>query len=165
MIDVTASGTEVSLLALQTFPIGFVLRSFADDVDPILVEEIEPTGFEMLYDGSLFSFDKAAPIIVSFGVIPGSSDDANLKIMLQARKSNASILPFPDSTSAVFSYPDGGKVILSNGTILSGPLLDGMQSSGRKKGNVYKFAFGSFAGAQSRKQFVASVVQGIAGFG
>lgn len=159
MNDVSGSGTSVSIIALQSFPVGFTLKSFADDVDPIVAEEVESSGFEMLYGGELFAYDKAAPIIVTFGVIAGSDDDINMKIILQARKSNTSILPFPDSTSAVFTYPDGGRVILSNGTIISGPLLDSIQTTGRKKGNLYKFAFGSFAGAQSSKQFISSIAQ------
>lgn len=163
MIDISASGTEVTIIALQTFPIGFTVSSLADDVDPIQVEETETTGFEMLFDGSLFAYDKATPIKIGLAVIAGSSDDINLKIMLQSRKGNASILPFPDVTSAIFSYPDGGKVILSNGTILSGPLLDGVLSSGRKKSNLYTFAFGSFAGAQSRKEFISTIAQGFLG--
>src|ERR1700684_4433566 len=117
MIDISGSGTTGTIIALQTFPIGFQLTTFADDIDPLVAEEVETTGIEMLYDGPLFPFDKSAPIKIVVGVVAGSSDDINRKIMLQTRKSNASILPFPDVTSAVITYPDGGRVILSKGTI------------------------------------------------
>ncbi len=163
MINISGTGTGIVIVALQSFPMGFNLTQFADDIDPLAAEEVEATGFEMLYDGSLFAFDKAAPIMLTVGVIAGSSDDINLKIMLQTRKSNVSILPFQDVVSAVISYPDGGRIILSNGALIKGPLIDGIQNTGRKKGNAYTFAFGSFAGAQSAKQLVASVAQAALG--
>jgi hypothetical protein len=161
MIDVSGFGTTITIVALTSFPIGFTLSDFADDIDPVVAEDIEPTGFEMLYDGTLFPFDKAAPVTLTVGVIAGSDDDINLKIILQARKSNGSnaITPFTDLTSAVINYPDGGKIILSNGALISGPLVDGIQSAGRKKGNAYKFVFGTFAGAQTRKEVVATIAQ------
>lgn len=159
MINVSGLGTEITIIAAKAFPVGFNLSRFADDIDPIVAEDVEPTAIEMLYDGSLFAFDKAAPIIVTFGVIAGSPDDINLKILLQARKSSRSILPFSDVISAVITYPDGGRVVLSNGAIIRGPLVDGIQSAGRKKGNAFTFAFGSYAGAQSRKEFVATIAQ------
>lgn len=163
MLDISGSGTNITLVALQSFPLGFRLTQFADDLDPLIAEEIETTGFEMLYDGSLFAFDKAAPIKLTVNVVAGGADDINLKILLQTRKSNISILPFPDVTSMVISYPDGGRVILSNGTILTGPLIDNVLSPGRKKGNTFTFAFGSFAGAQNALELVAGVAQAAIG--
>src|SRR5579872_4775068 len=155
MINISGSGTSVTILALQSFPMGFAVTQFADDIDPLVADDVETTGTELLYDGSLFAFDKAAAIKLVVGVIAGSDDDINLKIMLQARKANTSILPFPDVTSVVITYPDGGRVILSNGNITSGPLVDSIQSAGRKKGNAFTFMFGSFAGAQSATELVA----------
>jgi hypothetical protein len=149
MIDISGFGSSVIVVALSSFPMGFSITEFADDIDPFVVEPIEPTGFEMLYDGSLFAYDKAAPIKVNLSVVAGTSDDINLKILLQARKGSAQILNIPDITSMVVSYPDGGRVMFSNGTIIGGPLADTLQTIGRKKGNTYNFVFGSFAGAQS----------------
>jgi hypothetical protein len=160
MIDVSGFGTGIVVLALQSFPFGFSLKQFADDVDPIMAKEVDAVGFEMLYDGDLFSFDKAAPIEVAVSVIPGSDDDMNLKILLQSKKGSSAILPLPDITSMVITYPDGGRVILSKGTILRGPLVDSILTNGRKKGNTYTFVFGAFQGAQSAKQLVAGIAQG-----
>jgi len=159
MIDVSGSGTSITIVALQSFPMGFTLSQFADDVDPLVAEDVETTGFEMLYDGSILLFDKAVPIKLTIGVIAGSHDDINLKILLQARKSSTSLLPFPDTTSLVISYPDGARIILSSGAIISGQLLDGLQSAGRKKGNSFTFVFGSFAGAQNAKELVSTIAQ------
>ncbi|XAO36691.1 tail fiber protein [Pseudomonas phage WP1] len=51
---------------------GFSLSKFADDESPISSEELEPFGYEMLYDGGLFAFDRAAPLEVSVSVIAGA---------------------------------------------------------------------------------------------
>jgi hypothetical protein len=160
MIDVSGFGSSVIIIALSSFPVGFSVTEFADDVDPFVVEAIEPTGYEMLYDGSLFAYDKAAAIKVALSVVAGTSDDINLKILLQARKGTAQVLNIPDITSMVVSYPDGGRVMFSNGTIIGGPLADTLQSTGRKKGNTYQFVFGSFAGAQSPIELGSTIVRG-----
>lgn len=160
MINVSGFGTSIVVLALQSFPMGFVLKAFADDVDPISAREVEPVGYEMLYDGDLFAYDKATPVEVAVSVIPGSDDDINLKILLQSKKGAAKILPLPDITSMVITYPDKGRVILSKGTILRGPLVDSITTMGRKKGNTYTFVFGAFSGAQSATQVVAGIAQG-----
>lgn len=119
----------------------------------------EVSGFERLYDGNIFAFDKTSPILLSVGVIPNTSDDINLKIILQKRKSTPAILPILDTVTMVIVYADGGRVVLSNGTILGGSLADSLMSNGRKKSNRYHFAFGSFDGFQSFRQFAANVVE------
>ncbi|ABL96837.1 hypothetical protein BcepF1.106 [Burkholderia phage BcepF1] len=161
MIDISGFGASITVAALQTFPMGFNLSEFADDQDPLKFEEVEPTGFEFLYDGNPFFFDKAAIIRVSIAVVPGGDDDTNLKILLQSRKGSQSIIPLPDSTTMTVNYPNGGRVILTNGSILSGPFADSITQQARKKGNVYTFGFGSFAGAQNPRQLIASIAQNI----
>lgn len=159
MIDVSAFGTGITIVATSSFPMGFSLSSFADDEDPISISEVEVSGFEKLYDGSIFTFDKTSPILLSVGVMPNTDDDTNLKILMQMRKSSPQILPLPDTTSMVINYADGGRVILSSGIILSGALADSITTQGRKKGNAYHFVFGTFAGAQSVTELAATVTQ------
>lgn len=161
MIDISAFGTGINIVATTSFPYGFPLSQFADDEDPISIEDLEVSGFEKLYDGSIFTFDKTSPVLLSVGVMPNTDDDANLKILMQMRKSSQHILPLPDTTSMVITYPDGGRVILSNGTILKGAIADSITAQGRKKGNVYHFVFGTFAGAQSASQVAAGIVQNL----
>lgn len=163
MINVSGFGLKVNIVALQTFPMGFNIEHFADSENAIEFDPIEPVGYEMLFDGELFAFDKAAPVIVSIGVIPQTDDDINLKILLTSKKGNVNWLPFNDITTMVINYPDGGKVVLSNGTILSGPIGDSVLQSGRKDCNTYRFAFGTVAGLQSSKQTIATAAQAIIG--
>lgn len=157
MIDISGFGTGITIVALQTFPMGFSVSQFADDIDPIDAKEIAAVGYEMLFDGSPFFYDKASVIEVKIGVIAGSDDDLNLKTLLQVKKGTVSILPISDVTTMVVTYPDKGRVVLSNGSIVSGPLLDSIQATGRKKGNTYTFAFGSFMGAQSAAELVSGI--------
>lgn len=164
MIDISGFGTSISVLALQSFPEGFSLTKFADDQDPLTCEVVETTGFEALYDGSFFFFDKASIIKISVATVAGSDDDINLKILLQARKGASSIIPLPDVTSMIISYPDGGRVAMSGGSILSGPLADSIQATGRKKGNIYTFGFGTFSGAQSANELISTVAQTLTSF-
>lgn len=161
MIDVSAFGTSILVAAVQTFPIGFELTQFSDDKDPIQFEETETTGYEFLFDGTPFFFDKASVIKVAISVVAGSDDDINLKLLLQARKGSQSIIPIPDTTTMTITYPDGGRVVLASGSIISGPFADSVTQEGRRRGNTYHFAFGTFAGAQSATQLIASVAQNL----
>lgn len=163
MIDVSGFGTGIVIVALQSFPMGFSLSKFADDAEPISAKDIEAVGYEMLYDGTLFSFDKAAPVELSVSVIPGSDDDLNLKILLSSKKGAKKLIPLTDVTSMVITYPDGGRVILTNGTILRGPLVDSIETSGRRKSNTFTFVFGGITGAQSATQVIADVAATILG--
>ncbi len=163
MIDISTAGSGITIFSLTSFPMGFRLSSFADDADSLSVEQTEVSGFEKLYDGNIFAFDKTSPIMLTVGVIPNTEDDINLKILLQKRKSNPTFLSLPDTITMVISYADGGRNVLSNGVMVSGSIADSMQSGGRKKSNSYSFAFGSFDGFQSFRQFIGNVAQNAAG--
>ncbi len=163
MINISGYGLGVNIVALQTFPMGFDIKSFSDDTDSLVVENTETSGYQMDFGGSLVAYDKAAPILVSLSVIPNSEDDINLKLLLQARKGGFKWLPIQDVTTMVISYPDRGRVVFSNGTIISGPFADSILSTGRRKSNTYNFAFGAFAGAQSSRQLVIGSLQSLIG--
>lgn len=160
MIDIGAYGLSINVVALQSFPMGFSLSEFADDADPLVVEETEPFGYELLFDGDIFSFDKASVIKLSVTVIAGSEDDTNLRLLLQSKKGSKSILPVPDMTTMVITYPTG-HVILTKGTIISGPLADSSRADGRKHGNKYTFVFAAFAGTQTTRGLIGTIAQNV----
>ena len=163
MINVSGFGLGVTIVAVQSFPMGFNLSKFADDQDPLSAKPYEPFGYDLLYDGELFAFDKAAVVEVDVSVVPNTDDDINLKILLQSRRGGISILPFDDSVTMVINYPDGGRVILSSGSILSGPVMDNITQSGRKSGNIYKFVFSSIQGMQTTREALSGIAQGLLG--
>lgn len=146
------------IFSTNSFPMGFKLSSFADDEDSLKIEQCEVSGFEKLYDGTIFGFDKTSPILLSMAIIPNTDDDINLKILLQKRKSNSTYIPLLDGVTMVISYPDGGRNVFSGGVMLGGSIADSMLSGGRKKSNTYNFVFGSFDGFQSFKQVVGSAI-------
>lgn len=163
MNNISGFGTKINIVALQSFPAGFTIESFADDQDPLNIEQTEPVGYELQFDGTIVAYDKGAVIRVDVAVIPNTEDDINLKLLLSTRKGGFKWLPVQDITTMVISYPDGGKVAFSNGTILSGPLGDSIQQSGRKRTNVYTFVFASFGGAQTSRQLIQGIGQALVG--
>ncbi len=157
MIDVSGFGTSVVILSTASFPVGFSVTQFAHDKKPLIVDTTRPIGSVELYDGSLFFFNKTAPIRIHIAVIAGSDDDMNMKIMLQSRKSAVKIIPLPDVTTMTITYGDGGRVMLANGSIIEGPLADTISQDGQRESNTYTFEFGSFAGAQSAKELISTI--------
>lgn len=143
MINISGFGASVYIVSTEAFPFGFSVTQFADDADPLIIEPLEAKAFEMLLDGSLYAYQKANPVKVTVNVIPGTEDDINLKQLVTANKGLPSFLPLPETVIMTLTYPSNGTTILSNGTILSGPVADSIHSGGRMKGNPYTFAFGS----------------------
>ncbi|WP_420227765.1 phage tail fiber protein, partial [Pseudomonas aeruginosa] len=90
-------------------------------------------------------------------------DDINLRILLNSKKGSFRFLPgvIPDMTTLVATLPDGGRTVLSNGTIIKGPAIDTIQNTGRRKGNTYTFVFGNYLGAQTARQAISNVIQSV----
>ncbi|ATW57895.1 hypothetical protein CNR33_00049 [Pseudomonas phage tabernarius] len=158
MENIGGHGTSITIVALNSFPVGFQLTKLADDVDPISHKEVTTNGYKKLIDGSLFFYSQTAPIEVSVSVVPGSDDDINCKILLQAQKGGLQIIPLPDITTMIITYPKG-RVLLTNGSIVSGPLLDSIADTARKKSNTYTFVFANFAGMQNGKETITTVLR------
>lgn len=163
MVNISGFGTSIRIVALQSFPVGLNISSLSDDQDSLIIEEVESVGYQLTYDGGICIYDKAAVVRVSIAVIPNTEDDINLKLLLSARKGGFKWLPIQDVTSMLITYPDGARVAFSNGTIISGPLGDSIEQSGRRKTNRYTFVFASYGGAQSTSQIAKGVVQSILG--
>lgn len=161
MIDVSGFGLKATIVALNTFPSGFEVSQFPDETDALTFSNLEVSGYQMLFDGTLFIFDKAAPIIVDIAVLPNTTDDANLKMLLSVKQGMKSWLPFSDFTSMVIYYPEGGYTVLTQGSIVSGPVGDSLKQSGRKGSNTYRFAFGSVTNMQSASETALSIAENI----
>lgn len=158
MQDIGGHGTSITIVATNSFPVGFQLTQLADDVDPISHKEVSTNGYRKLIDGGLFFYSQTAPIEVSVSVIPGSDDDINCKILLQSQKGGLQIIPLPDITTMIINYPNG-RVMLTNGSIVSGPLLDSIADTARKKSNTYTFVFANFAGMQNGKEIAITALR------
>ena len=139
--NVSAFGTSCTIVSTVTFPSGFNVSDFADDVDPIQVGNLTIRTRQMLMDGSIHTRLSANPIEVTLAVIPGSPSDKNLQVLFNASRVRQKLLPIPDFIGMMISYPDGVTSALIDGSIISGPPVRSVSMSGRIKTNQYGFVF------------------------
>lgn len=141
MEHVGGFGTSVTILAMKTFPVGFTVEKFADDVSPIDFGETQIADHEFMVDGRIFSFETGAAISVKIGVIPGTDDDENLSILLNANKSVLRMGGIPDLCFMTINYPFQAPIVLNNGYLRVGKFGTSIAETGRGKGKVYEFVF------------------------
>lgn len=139
--DVSGFGFVLTVFASNTFPNGFPVSAFADDSDPFDFPAIAVNDVAMGLNGDLVSWSKATPLKTTMGVIPGSDEDANLAILLEANRVGQGKLSARDLVTVTAVYPDGSTLSLVNGKITNGMPSDSVGSSGRLKSKVYSFAF------------------------
>jgi hypothetical protein len=141
MENIGGFGTTVTILATKTFPVGFTLSKFSDDVAPIEFGESQVADHEFLVDGDIISFETATAVSVKVSVIPGTEDDENLNILLNSNKSIFRIGGFPDLMVMTINYPNQAPLVLNKGYIRSGPAGTSISEAGRGKGKQYEFIF------------------------
>lgn len=139
--DVSGFGTILTLVASNTFPIGFLISQFADDGDPIDLPAITINGSAMGLNGDLITWSKASEIKTSINVIEGSDDDTNLSILLEANRVGRGKLSARDSVILTVVYPSGKTLTLAPGVIVDGQPGPSVASAGRLKTKKYDFVF------------------------
>lgn len=140
-MDISGQGLSINIVADVTFPAGFVITQFADDADPLDIADIEIASTAMGLNGDLISWGVATPIPMVTNLIPGSDDDINMSILLEANRVGRGKISAKDKITANITYPDGTITTLTAGRITNGPATDSVASAGRKKSKVYTFAF------------------------
>lgn len=145
--NVSGFGFRVRLRASVTFPTGFDVTQFADDSDPFDTPEIQVADKKMGLNGELIIWSVASPIEVKIAVVPGSDDDVNLAILLEANRVGAGKASAQDEIDLVGLYPQGNDLSLVGGAITNGPVGSSIASAGRMKSKVYSFTFENRAGA------------------
>lgn len=144
--DVSAFGIRVRLVASSTFPAGITLSQFADDADPLDFPDLTVAETGMGVNGDLVSWSRANPIQATLNVIPGSEDDRNLAILLDANRVGRGKFSARDTITMTAMYPDGRQTTLSGGKIVTGRPGQSVASAGRLKSKPYAFAFESKSG-------------------
>jgi hypothetical protein len=139
--DVSGFGAQVQVKASETFPSGFVVSQFADDADPFDIPSIQIADKAMGLNGDMVVWSKANPIMITINVVPGSEDDKNLAILLEANRVGKGKAGARDEITIVAAYPNEGTLTLSAGIITDGPPGKSIASAGRFKSNAYQFAF------------------------
>jgi hypothetical protein len=147
MENVSGFGLRIQIVADTTFPAGFTLSQFADDVDPFDSPSVQVADKAMGLNGDLVVWSKASPLPVSIAVVPDSEDDLNLQALLDANRVGRGKLGAADVITATVIYPDGSTKTFGPGAITDGPAAVGVASAGRKKTSTYQFAFENTAQA------------------
>lgn len=144
--NIAGFGLEVTIVATNTFPIGFQITQFVDDTDPLDSPAITIAETALGLNGDQVSWSTATSIPVSLSVIPGSADDTNLALLFEANRVGSGKTGALDDITMIVSYPDDTPTTLLGGTITSGPGVQSVASAGRKKSNTYSFTFENRAG-------------------
>lgn len=141
MFNSSGSGLIVQLVASFTFPVGITLTQFAGDVDPFDIPVLQIRDKRMGLNGDLQVFTKAVPIDVMLSVVPGSDDDKNLSILLEANRGGLGKLSVRDVITLTPIYSDGTTGTLIQGAIMSGPPKFSVATDSSLKSKTYGFTF------------------------
>ena len=141
MADISGYGLSVRIVASNSFPAGFEITQFADDADPLDLEEIEISGSAMGLNGDLVTWVTPNPLPMKVNVITGSEDDRNLQVLFEANRAGRNKNSAKDQITAVVSYPDGAVTTLTGGVCKQFLPSRAVSSESRLKSNPYTFAF------------------------
>lgn len=139
--SINGFGVTLALVASVTFPAGLPITQFADDTDPIAINDVKIADTAMGLNGDLLSWSKAVPLPMTIAVVAGGPDDVNLQILADANRVAQGKNSANDVISATIVYPDLSTVILTGGKITDGAFGKAIQSSGRMKTKTYSFMF------------------------
>lgn len=147
MQDVSGYGSSLNIVASRTFPAGFDVTEFADDADPFDTPDIKVGDGKVGLNGTLITWTNANVMIVAVSVVPGSVDDQNLQILLEANRAGKGKLPVKDEITLTQILPNGKQTQFAPGKITDGPPGDSISSAGRIKSKTYKFMFENKSGS------------------
>lgn len=148
-IAIGGIGSRIQVVASNTFPVGFTLTQFADDIDSYDLPSMEIAGKAMGANGDLLVYPKATPIDVSVGLIPGSDDDKNMAILANANRVARGKLGANDIITMTIIYPDNSFITLIDGAITHFMPGNSMSSAQRKKSRVYQLTFQDLSGTST----------------
>lgn len=139
--DVSGFGLKIVIQASNTFPSGFTLTQFSDDSDPLDMPSLQVADKAMGLNGNLITWSKANPVPMTVNIVPGTTDDDNMQVLLSANRASSGRRPARDIVTATVVYPDGRTVRCMRGKITDGPMGNSVASAGRMKTKAYVFAF------------------------
>ncbi len=145
MINISGFGLSGRVTASNTFPNGFPVNAFADDMDPLDSPDLEvaDTGFGL--NGDMVTWSRPTGIEITLAVIPDSEDDRNLAALLEANRVAKGKRGARDTLNVVINSPNGTIVTLSQGVIVRGRPVQPVASSGRYTSKPYVFRFENVA--------------------
>jgi hypothetical protein len=140
-VDISGSGSQVSLIASNTFPVGIIITQFSDDADAIDIPSIQIGDSAMGLNGDLITWSKANPLKLTLNVIPFSVQDDLLAILLEANRVGKGKISARDVITLTVLYPNNDFTIYTNGLITDGMPGNSVQGSGRLKTKAYSLTF------------------------
>lgn len=143
--DVSGTGFSLTVKASVTFPQGFTISAFADDADPWDAPAVDIATPSMNVNGDLVVFSAPQPLTRTLNVIPGSEEDNNLSILLEANRVGKGKRSARDVITIVAAWPDGSTETLGNGKMTNGMSGKSLASSAKIKSRSYAFAFENYA--------------------
>ena len=139
--DIGALGSSVTIIAVPTFPQGIVIRDFASDTDPLVVDDVEVTNTEVGVNGDVVSWHRATTIPVTLSVIPNGESDKNLQILVNANRGAKNKVATNDDITMIVASPDGTMETYTGGVITSGKIGKSIGSDGKVRTGTYSFVF------------------------
>jgi hypothetical protein len=144
-LNIAGFGSRVYFIATGTFPVGFFVESFADNVNPVEFDDIETAELVMGVNGNTARFNKPAIINMSVSVLPTSAADKSLSILLQANTVGKNSVLANDEITANVYYSNGEFTQLNDGIIVGGKPGYTISSEGRFETMTYKFQFSGYS--------------------
>lgn len=140
--NLSGSGFEIQLIALPTIPFGIKVKSFAGDADPLDIAQLTYADFTMGLNGDLILSKRPTPITISLRTIPGTDEDIAMERLFDANRVAANKVSYLDIITMTFLYPSGMRKVLTDGAIVGGTPIVGMNAQGMLKSNKWDFVFG-----------------------
>src|SRR5271167_1099474 len=123
MINISAFGLTLNVVASNTFPNGFPVTAFADDADAVDAPDHDVADTGEGPNGNMVIWNRAVPLEVGFNLIPTSPEDINANVLLESNRAGLGKTPARDIVTLVMTYPNGQVVTLTPGGIITGTLL------------------------------------------
>jgi hypothetical protein len=143
IIPVYGCGTQVSIIASNTFPIGVLLTDFADDEDVITNDDVEIQQVKIGANGNILPSAKPVLINVGLAVVPDSSSDIQLAILLESNRFGFNKQGSQDVITMSIIQPNNKVTMYYDGFIVGGSPSNKMSAEARFKTKKYNFMFGN----------------------
>jgi hypothetical protein len=142
MQDISIFGLELNVTASVTFPQGTTITAFSNDGDPLDSPDLETADMAIGPNGDTITWTRPQLIEISTNVIPQSDDDLNLTTILDANRIEKGKTSARDVISIVATYPNGMVITLSEGKMVTAPVVQSGTSEGKAKTKRFAFKFG-----------------------
>jgi hypothetical protein len=144
--DVSGVGSVANIIASQTFPVGFPLNQFAEDIDPFDFPSVQIGNAVMGANGDLQTWSSAIALPCKLSAIIGSEGDIALQTIAKNNLAGKGKANVNDNITIVIIYPDATTATFTGGKITEAMFGKSMAGTGRLKTRSYSFLFENVIG-------------------